>query len=82
MGTIVWKLAETLRRYDLRPRDVETEAIRLGYGIGRNTIYRVLKAGGPANVNRATLAALLAGLRSLTGEAIAVADILEYLDAA
>ena len=78
MGIIKWKLQEVLQQHNLRPRDVETEAIRLGYTFGRNTIYRLLKEDGPVNVNRETLAVLIAALRSLTKQPIKVEDILEY----
>jgi hypothetical protein len=78
MGTVKWKLQEVLQHHNIRPRDVETEAIRLGYNFGKNTIYRLLKDDGPINVNRETLSVLIAALRSLTKQQVEVEDILEY----
>ena len=78
VGVIKWKFPEVLQHHNLRPRDVETEAIKLGYTFGRNTIYRLLKEDGPVNVNRDSLAAVIASLRSLTKQPIKVQDILEY----
>jgi hypothetical protein len=78
MALVRWKLDQLLKEHGLRPREVESEALRLGYGLGRNTIYRLLREDGPMNVNRNTLATLIASLRSLTDQPIVVEDLLEY----
>jgi len=80
VAEITWKLKTYLRTHDIKPRQVENEVIRLGYEFGRNTIYRLLSGEGPANVNRGTLAKIIAALRSITGEQVQVSDLLEYRD--
>lgn len=74
----MWKLQAYLDERGIKPRTVENEAITLGYSFGRNMIYRLLRDDGPVNVNRDTLAALIAALRSLTGRKVKVQDLLEY----
>ena len=78
MGRITWKLKRFIEGHNLKARQVETEAIRLGYTFGRNTIYRLLKDEGPVNINRDSLTAVIAALRSLTGRKVKVGDLLEY----
>lgn len=80
MARLEWKLRPLLEAHNLRPRDVETEAIRLGYTFGKNTIYRVLSGEGPTNFNRDTLTAIIGALRKLTGKPVSVGDLLEYQD--
>lgn len=57
---------------------METEAIRLGYTFGRNTVYRLLKSNGPHCYDRDTLTALVASIRSLTNEKIEVGDLIKF----
>jgi hypothetical protein len=68
-----WKLREYLDAHKLTALTVEQEA-----GLGQHSIYRLLKAGGPALVNRKTLSGLISALRTLTGLPVSVADLLEY----
>jgi hypothetical protein len=73
MDNTRWKLREYLEAHNLTALTVETEA-----GLGQNSIYRLLKADGPALVNRATFSSLIAALRTLTGQPVTVTDLLEY----
>ena len=82
MAHIKWKLRRYLETNNITPRDVETEAIRLGFQFGRNTIYRLQRDDGPSSFNRDTLTALIAALRSLTGRKVNVQDLLEYQEEA
>ncbi|WP_161880755.1 helix-turn-helix domain-containing protein [Deinococcus alpinitundrae] len=75
MAQVRWKLADLLERYGIT-----------AYGVAKaseirrvNTVYRIAKRGEePIRVDLPTLAALLSGLRALTGEDIQLTDILEY----
>ena len=78
MGRIVWKLKGFMLRHDIKPLDIEREAIRLGYDIGKNVIYRVATDEGPQRIDRDTLAAVIGSLRSLSGRGVRVGDIVEY----
>lgn len=80
MIRINWKLARYLETHDIRPRDVENEAIRAGFQFGRNTIYRLLRDDGPTNFNRDTLAAVIASLRAITGQTVTADDLLEVIE--
>lgn len=76
-----WVLPGFLEMHGLKPRAVEAEALRLGYPLGRNTIYRLLEEDGPKNINRDTLAAVLGALSSLTGRQVTACDLLEMVSA-
>lgn len=78
VGKIVWKLESYLKEQNLRPRDVENEAIRLGHAFGRNSIYRLLRDDGPENLSRTTLAVLIESLQSLTKRKVKLSDLVEY----
>ena len=80
MGKIEFKLKEFLAEKDIKPRDVENEAIRLGFTFGQNTIYRLLKGDGPENLSRTTLAILIETLRSLTKRKVKLTDLVDYQD--
>ena len=78
MGAIAWKLVALMRQYGLRPLDIEREATKLGYPMGKNVIYRVATEEGPQRIDRATLTAIVAAIRSLTKVAVEVNDIVSY----
>ena len=80
MGKIRWKLRSYLEERGIKPRDVETEAIRLGHTFGRNSIYRLLRDDGPDNLSRKTLAVLVETLRSLTKRKVKLSDLIEYIE--
>ena len=70
MAQVTLKLRQYLEAHNLSPRQVEREA-----GIGENTIYRVMRA---TNLNRDSLAGIIMALRTLTGKAVEIADVLEF----
>lgn len=78
MAELVWHLRDLMKRYDIAPLDIEREAIRLGYNIGKNVIYRLATHDGPQRFDRSSLLAIVAALRSLTKKPIQVGDLLEY----
>jgi hypothetical protein len=80
MFKITWKLGGYLQTHHLRPRDVETEAIRSGFQFGRNTIYRLLRNEGPKSYDKDTLTALIVSLRNLTGQPVTPNDLLEVVE--
>lgn len=80
MFKITWKLGGYLQTHQLRPRDVETEAIRSGFQFGRNTIYRLLRNDGPKSYDKDTLTALIVSLRNLTGQPVTPNDLLEVVE--
>ena len=69
-------MAEFLERQGLT-------AYALGKEIGgarMNTVYRIARRGDePQRVDLVILAAVLDGLRRLTGEEVQIGDVLEYL---
>jgi DNA-binding Xre family transcriptional regulator len=73
MEQIQWKLREYLASHNLAALTVEQEA-----GIAQNNIYRLLQGDGPSRLDRFTLARIITALRNLTGQAVTVADLLEY----
>jgi hypothetical protein len=77
MTKIIWKLDQLLEEYDITPARLEREIVRLGYDFGTKSIYR-FKGQGPININRGSLEAIIAGLRSITGKDLNVQDLLEY----
>lgn len=78
MGKVDWKLKSYLEEKNIKPRELENEVLRLGHTFGRNTIYRLIRDDGPANLSRDTLAALIDALRSLTKRKVKVSDLVEY----
>lgn len=76
MSTVRWRLADFLETRNI-------SAYSLGKAIGTarmNTIYRIARKGEePTRVEFGVLAAVLDGLRKLTGEDVQIADILEYV---
>lgn len=77
MAMVVWKLKEFMDEHKLSPKTVEKAA-----EIGENSIYRVLRGNGVMLVDRRTLAAIIRGLRKLTGKSVEVADLLVYSEEA
>jgi hypothetical protein len=77
MDKIIWKLDQLLEEYDITPARLEREIVRQGYDFGTKSIYR-FKGQGPINVNRGSLEAIIAGLRSITKQDIGVSDLLEF----
>ena len=78
VGQIRWKLKAFMDERGIKPLDVEREAIRLGYDIGKNVIYRVATAGGPKRIDRTTLVAVIAALRSITNESVEIDDVMQF----
>ena len=76
MSVVRWKLAELLEE-----RGLTAYALTKASGINRmSTVYRIAKRGSePVRVDLPTLAAILDGLRKLTGEDVQITDILEYV---
>lgn len=76
MAAIRWKLAQYLSAHSLTPYSLAKAS-----GIQRmNTIYRISRAGDePTRIDLPTLAAIISGLRKLTGEDVQITDVLEYL---
>lgn len=77
---MIWKLSNLLDELEVTGLQVEREAIKLGFEFGKNTIYRLLKDDGPKLVDRRSLAAVIAALRSLSGKEIEVEHIIEYAE--
>jgi Cro/C1-type HTH DNA-binding domain len=77
MGAIHWRLRELIQALDISALRVEQEAHRLGYRLGKNAIYRLLRRP-PERVAMTTVAALLDALQSLTGASLTVADLMEF----
>jgi hypothetical protein len=80
VGQVEWKLKSVMEKHGIKPLDIEREAIRLGYDIGKNVVYRVATERGPQRIDRSTLEALLGALRSLTGTPVNVSDLIVYKD--
>lgn len=76
MSAVRWRLS----RY-LEERNLTAYALAKAGGINRmTTVYRIAKVGSePSRVDLPTLAAILDGLRKLTGEDVQITDILEYV---
>ncbi len=77
MQRLTWKLGTFLETHNIKPRQVENEAIRAGFNFGRNTIYRLLRGDGPDRYDKETLTALLVTLGKITGEPVSPNDLLE-----
>jgi molybdenum cofactor biosynthesis enzyme MoaA len=77
MSKLIWKLDNMLQTSGITPAQLEREIIRLGYEFGAKTIYR-FTGGGPTNLNRGSLEAIISALRSLTRQDVNVQDLLEY----
>lgn len=76
MSVVRWRLGAYLGE-----RRITAYALAKASGISRmNTIYRIARPGSePSRVDLPTLAAILDGLRKLTGEDVQITDILEYV---
>lgn len=76
MSVVRWRLSSYLEE-----RNLTAYALSKASGVNRMaTMYRIAKAGSePSRVDLPTLAAILDGLRKLTGEDVQIADILEYV---
>ncbi|THF70149.1 helix-turn-helix transcriptional regulator [Deinococcus sp. Arct2-2] len=76
MSIVRWRLAEYLEE-----RNFTTYALVQAIGTTRmNTIYRIARRGDePTRVDLPTLASVLDGLRKLTGQDVAITDVLEYI---
>ena len=76
MAFIRWRLADFLEE-----RGLSVYALAKATGTPRmNTIYRLARRGQePTRVDLPTLAAVIAGLRRLTGQAVAITEILEFV---
>ena len=76
MSVVRWRLAQFLETNHLTP-------YALGKSIGgtrMNTVYRIARQGEePTRVDFLVLAAILEGLRKLTGKEVQLSDILEYV---
>ena len=74
----VWKLPEVLKREGVTPyrlhKDIEASE---GGKASRNTVYRWSNEL-PDTLDVALLMSVLAALRTRTGKALSVADLLEY----
>lgn len=79
MAELKWKLKEFMDEQGIAPLEIEREAIRLGYDIGKNVIYRLATVEGPQRFDRGSLVAIISALRSLTSRPIKIADLLEYV---
>lgn len=75
MAAVRWKLADYLDKHGLT-------AYALAKAVGQtrmNTLYRIARRGDePTRVDLPTLAAIIVGLRQLTGEPVDLTDILEF----
>lgn len=76
MSVVRWRLADFLAE-----RNLTTYALGKAIGTTRmNTIYRIARRQEePTRVDFFVLAAVLDGLRKLTGEDVQITDILEYV---
>ena len=77
MTKVAWKFDALLEAHNVTPAQLQREIIRQGYDFGAKSIYR-FTGDGPANVNRGSLEAIIAGLRGVTKTDINVQDLLEY----
>ncbi|CAM3974141.1 helix-turn-helix domain-containing protein [Deinococcus marmoris] len=69
-----WRVGEVLREHGLTAYKLAAE---LSGKVNRNSVYAIAR-GDTERVDRSTLAALLDALKTLTGQAYTVADLLEY----
>ncbi|GGL79034.1 hypothetical protein GCM10010840_16130 [Deinococcus aerolatus] len=75
MSEVRWQLDSFLKA-----RGLTAYALAKASGIQRlSTVYRIAGKDAPVRVDLPTLAALLDGLRRLTGEDVRLTDILEYV---
>lgn len=76
MSMVRWRLADYLQQRGF-------SAYALGKIIGgarMNTVYRIARRGEePTRVDFETLALIITGLRTMTGEDVQITDILEYV---
>ena len=78
VGSIVWKLKETMEAHGIKPLDLERESIRSGFPLGKNVVYRLVTADGPQRIDRSTLTAILVALRRLTGAEMGLEAVMVY----
>lgn len=69
---VKWKIKELLKEHDLTAYRFWKES-----GLANRTAYRLVN-GETTTVNTDTLDATIRALRSLTGQAVSVSDLLEY----
>lgn len=75
MSEVRWQLDAFLKA-----RGLTAYALAKASGIRRlSTVYRIAGKEAPVRVDLPTLAALLDGLRQLTGEDVQLTDVLEYV---
>ncbi len=67
-----WTVKEYLEAHDITPYRFMKES-----GLAQGTAYRLVN-GDTRNLNADTLDAAIRALRSLTGERVEIADLLEY----
>ena len=80
MTSIKLKLKELLEELRIKPLTVEQAARQdLGYKLGENSIYRILKTDSPKQINLESLTAIIHTLRHLTGREVSISDLLEYV---
>lgn len=77
MAVVQWRLASFLEA-----RQITAYALAKASGVSRmTTIYRIAKVGEePTRVDLPTLAAVIVGLRKLTGEDVQITDVLEFVE--
>lgn len=78
-----FKLNEVLKTLKLNASTVERTAREdLGYKIGVNTIYNLTGEGekSPKRFDLATLTAVVAAIRHLTGRQIEMSDLIEFVE--
>lgn len=76
MSVVRWRLGKFLEE-----RQLTAYAVSKASGIERmSTVYRIANPKtAPVRVDLPTLAAIIDGLRQLTGEEIQLTDVLEYV---
>lgn len=77
MAVVRWRLHSYLKEHK-----ITAYALTKASGLTRSTtIYRLAKEqDGPTRVDLPTLAAVIVGLRKLTGNEVRIEDILEFIE--
>jgi len=75
MPTVEWKLKEYLAEKKIPALQVEERA-----GMGRNTIYRIMRGNGVKLIDRQNLGRIISALSELTGQPVALTDVLELVN--